>query len=422
MKSPKTETAPTRSAKSWEQPELQQSQKIATQEAARQATIEHDRRNKLTISQRVGHIALGGVANSVILAHSTKVLAKGAGALLGKDIHTAIARRGEAVAPRLRERHEARQSAEVAPSRLRRLGNFAVKASLAATEAITRHSSKRAAHLDEKSTRLESEFTQKRGGGRLVDTARAYKENRAEEKSRVQSERHKAANEGMLKYREAHPEIAERERIEQEISARHDTLVSLWREREHSVDTFRGQRADSFLMGIPRRPSREGQPGFTGDYNELAKDTVSSALTYKSEDGTIPLLGGRLEHTRLAEHEKQGQSIYTARKAETDYIDGVCTSLWQLGFVQIEKEGDIPYGRGNFNPSIEWEMGSDSVKARLPYDPTNELHQLLIPAESAGTNQMIELEMPPKEWGNGSQQDQYLNIRTIQAVPAAVAA
>ena len=63
--------------------------------------------------------------------------------------------------------------------------------------------------------------------------------------------------------------------------------------------------------------------------------------------------------------------------------------------------------------SIEWEKDGESVKARLPYDPSNELHQLLVPSENASAHQMIELEMPQE--GKQGQQDQYLNMRIVEA-------
>jgi len=419
----KQEAARTRPAKYWEQPELQQAQETEMRQAARQAAIEHDRRNKLTKSQRVGRIAVGGVANSIILAHNTKVLTKGAGALLGKDTHTAIARRSEAVAPRLRQKHEVRQSSEVAPSRIRRLGNMAVKASVVAAEAITRRSSKRAARLSEKTARLESDFTQKRGGGRLVSAARAYKEDRASEKRRVQSERRKAADEGVLKYREAHPEIAERERKEQLEQFRHETRVNLGFKLDYSVEYFRDRNAYSFLKSIPRRPSYEGQPGFTGDYAKLAKSSLTSAMTYRQKDGSIPLLGGRLEQKRLADLEENGKSVSAIRQHESRYIDGVSTALWQLGFVQVDKEEDIPYSRGNFNPNIEWEESQDAVKARLPFDPNNELHAMLVSDDSTASERMIELTMPRVEYGyNGRVPNGYMAMRVMDSVPATVAA
>ena len=388
-------------------------QELAISEVARQSVIEHDRRNKLTKTQRVGRVALVGAANIVLIAHNTSMLNRAVGAIIGKDTHTAIARRGESLAPRLRQRHEARQRSDIAPSRLRRMVNSAVGASVVATEALTRRSSKRATHFDEKSARLERDYAKKRGGGRLVAAARSYKEGRAEEKRRVQKERNNASEQEVRKYREAHPEIAERVRKEHEASVRRDTLVGLQLKREYAVNYFREQNAYSFIKAIPRRPKSEGQPGFIGDYAKLAKDTITSALANKGEDGTVPLLGGKLEQEHLAKHEKQGQPLNISSKAENQYVEGVSTALWQLGFVQIEKESDIPYSHGRFNPSIEWEKDGESVKARLPYDPSNELHQLLVPSENASAHQMIELEMPQE--GKQGQQDQYLNMRIVEA-------
>lgn len=390
-------------------------------EAARLGAIEHDKRNKPTKVQRVGRVALGGVANSIILAHNTKLLTKGAGSLLGGDTYAAIAKRGESLAPRLRQRHEARQNVEGVPTRLRRLGNLAVKASAVAAEAITRRSTKRAAQLHEKSKRLERDFTEKRGEGHLVSAARAYKADRADQKHKVQTERQKAANEAVSKYRTEHPEIAERERKEAETATQHEAMLRLSDKQDWIVECFQnGRDVGSFSKSIPRRPSYEGERGFTGDYTELAKTSLTSALAHKSEDGTIPLLGGSLQREHLAELKEQGHSVYAASKAEVEYTDGVSTALWQLGFVQFDDEKHIPYGRGHYNPDIEWEQSENSVTARIPFDATNELHQMLAP-ENAGEGQMIELEMSQREHGH-QRQAPYMNMRVVEAVPRAVAA
>ncbi|MBC7546292.1 hypothetical protein H7171_00930 [Candidatus Saccharibacteria bacterium] len=423
MKSSQTKMIRARSKNHWklEQPQLKQAQETAMLEVAQQASIDHDRRNKFTKRQHVGRIALGGLANTIIFAHNTKVLTKSASALLGSDTHAAIVRKGEAAAPSLRQKYELSRNSEMAPSRLRRLGNLALKASLVVTEAVTRRSRKRASHLDEKSNILYSDFTQKKSDGRLISMARAYKLGSAEEKRRGKDERANVADQAVLKYREEHPEVAIRELKEQEALLRNNALVSLESKRDYAINYFQNKSVYSFSKAIPRRPHYEGEPGFSGDYAELAKATVSSALAYKAKDGTIPLMGSRLEQIRLTKGREQYQSMYTACKAEDHYSDGVSTTLWQLGFVQFEKESDIPYGRGNYNPAIEWEEAEKCVKARIAFDPTNELHQLLASNEDAGANRMIELEMSQRQYGY-NQQPSYLKMRTVEPVPAALVA
>ncbi len=188
----------------------------------------------------------------------------------------------------------------------------------------------------------------------------------------------------------------------------------------HLSEGSRHQSAYSFAKAIPRRPKHEGATGFTGNYADLAKNTLASARRYQSrgEDGTIPLLGANLAASRIIESERQAMPLNAVREAEAAYVDGVATALWQLGFVKFDDEKNISRGRGEFNPDITWETTPDRVVARLPYDQTNELHQLLAGgSNNDNTNPMLELEMPREP--NKQVQDPYLNLRMVQTPVAA---
>ena len=420
MKTNKTEILPQQSITRGENTALRQAHEAAIREARILGIQEYDKSKRGTKTQRVkrmaGRVMVGSAANGIIFAHNTKLLTKGAVSLLGGDTHAVIAKSGESIAPRLRQRHEARQNTEVTPSRLRRLGNFGVKKSMVAAEAITRHSSKRAAQLHEKSRRLEDNFYDKRGAGRLVGAARDYKEWRKDKERRVQEERRHAADEAASRYRAKFPEIAERERKEHEANILHDVSRSLRNRRDYIIDYFPSY-IYSFAKAIPRRPSRTGERGFTGDYHEFAKSALESALTYKMEDGTVPLLGAMLEQKRLDDDQKQGQSVYEAGRTETNYIDGISTALWQLGFVQVEKESDVAaYNRGKYNPDLQLEKTSDSVIVRIPFDAENDLHRMLVD-EGDGDGKMIQIGMFPRNYGHS-----YMNMSVVEAPVLARAA
>jgi hypothetical protein len=270
-------------------------------------------------------------------------------------------------------------------------------------------------------------FKEKRGinfMGRIAVNRLNKMFKRGEELPKLRQAAHERA---VVQYREQHPEIAEHEATlqselqkQQEEQYKRSTPYEVLRRGKYAIDYFGAKNVSSFSKAIPRRPKHEGQRGFTGDYAELAKQTLTSATTHKTEDGTILLLGFKLEQERLADHYEQGQSLTAARKSETEYAEGVSTALWQLGFVQFKDERSVPYGNGSFNPAIEWEKTNDTVTARIPFDPNNELHQMLTPDQSSASP-MIELEMSAPDYGGyGKPQSPYLNMRVAEAlVPVA---
>lgn len=304
---------------------------------------------------------------------------------------------------------------------IKRLGRFAVD-SIATLALVT---SNPQLYLRSKE---QNEQSFKTGQGiNFIGRIAASRLNKMFKRGIEQTERKQVVHErAVAKYREQHPEIAEHEaKLQNELQKKHDkeykrnTLNELLANSEYVIDSFGGNKASFggnkayyFSSCIPRRPEFDHSPGFTGDYATLAKQTLSSAMTYKTEDGIIPLLGFNLEQERLANHYKENQSLAVIREHETRYVKGVSTALWQLGFVQFKNEKDISYRNGNFNPSIKWEKTYDDVTARIPFDPDNELHQMLAPNQNTNARSMLELKM--SNLFHDLRQPLYLNMRVIE--------
>lgn len=310
------------------------------------------------------------------------------------------------------------------PRLLRRLGGLAVDG----VAAVTLVASNPQLYL--RSTEQNDRSFKTGEGINFIGRIAAGRLNKMFKRGEERPKRRQAAHErAVANYREQHPEISEHEaklrselQKQQEEQYKRSTPYEVLKRGKYTIDYFGDRNVSSFSKAIPRQPLREGQPGFTGDYTELAKQTLTSAITHKTEDGTIPLLGLKLEQERLEDRYDQGQSLTAARKTETEYVEGVSTTLWQLGFVQFKDERSVTYGNGNFNPAIEWEKTHDTVIARIPFDASNELHQILAPDQSVGATPMIELEMSAPDYGglNGTPQPPYLNMRVAEAlVPVA---
>lgn len=208
--------------------------------------------------------------------------------------------------------------------------------------------------------------------------------------------RKKASDKAVSKFREAHPNVTIREAElhkdwkKGEAARRHSTLFSkIVNKSNYAVEYFSRKRAYSFSKAIPTRGE-----GFDGSYQELAKSALSDALNHQREDGKIPLLGMGAEKMRFAAHEAAGDSPREIWQSEKSYVEGASTALWKLGFVEFDSEDSLRYGKGRFNPDIEWGKPEDShpgFTASLAFDPDNELHQMLAPDRAALSNPRIEV-------------------------------
>lgn len=249
-------------------------------------------------------------------------------------------------------------------------------------------------------------------------------------KSRLQetNDKHREAAraKAVADFREAHPNIAlsETDRHkkweEQEATRKYsNTFSRIVRKSDYAIEYFSKGSAYSFAKSIPRR-STGTHEGFDGSYQELAKSTLGDALKHQKEDGTIPLLGIEAEKMRFAAHEHAGDSLREITRAETSYVEGASTALWQLGFVEFDNEHDVKYGKGQFNPSIEWGQteNQQGTTASIAFNPNNELHQMLVTDASTFTNPRIEVDVfngsDPRSAGR-------MDLRVVEAAEPTVA-
>lgn len=157
---------------------------------------------------------------------------------------------------------------------------------------------------------------------------------------------------------------------------------------EWIVGFFHDQNADSFSKMIPRRPTKEGGKGFSGPYDELAQQSLTSALKHKSADGSVPLLGKDVIEQRLVDliqGTPKQVGLKPEKAVETEkasmYTEGIPTALWKLGFMTVENEAGIPYGRMKINQNVttskEQRGPLEIHHMQLPFDKTNALHAML---------------------------------------------
>lgn len=255
--------------------------------------------------------------------------------------------------------------------------------------------------------------------------SKAY--HRSEEDARLRRETRANA---VAQAREKHPNIAIREdelrakwRQEQAEKYRRKVLHDTAARTRRTIDYFQSHNASSLISTIPRRGSEDGrQAGFDGDYQRLAVTALSDAMARKQADGTIPLLGLSAERQRIGAQEAAGASAKSIAQSESSYLEGASTALWKLGFIDMSDERQIASASGKFNPDIEWGR-SDSphaVTASLAFDPTNELHSMLLPEGAAFASPRIELEMASDP--HDPRLQPYMNVRVVEAAAPALAA
>lgn len=181
------------------------------------------------------------------------------------------------------------------------------------------------------------------------------------------------------------------------------------RNASSATEYFVKSNTYSFSKALPRRPQ------FQGSYDELAKSSVEFAAKNRQEDGSIALLssntltgivkerlplspddvhrdGPQVTYRRIVptgyeestantsqSFRNNEQELFQELQGGYDYTAGVATSLWKMGFVEFDSEKDIVSGDGHrMNPDIGWSRGEDGTTfASIPYNPENELHQII---------------------------------------------
>ena len=192
------------------------------------------------------------------------------------------------------------------------------------------------------------------------------------------------------------------------------SIIEVNKRLHNIVQNFRLKNAISLSKLIPARSGYLNNSGFDGNYLELAKSSLTTAMSYIDNNGTIQLLSPELGHKRLQQIEAEGKSPLEAREDEYQYIDGISAALWQLGFLQFAREDR--YSSVGFNPNIEWESSSDTTQAYLPFDPSNELHLMLAEkASKSGDNIKIEISVPNSIYKYAGIDNARMSIRIISS-------
>lgn len=103
--------------------------------------------------------------------------------------------------------------------------------------------------------------------------------------------------------------------------------------------------------------------------------------------------------------------ISDAYRDGREYVQGVDTALWKLGFVEFDSESDVHVGRGRFNPDVQWNQNPDNLTAQLAFNPENELHQMLVSQAGEFANPMIEIETAADSRNPSAN---YMNLRIVE--------
>jgi hypothetical protein len=200
------------------------------------------------------------------------------------------------------------------------------------------------------------------------------------------------------------------------------------RQQQSMVEYVSQRNAYSFVKNIPRRPSREGEPGFHGDYQRLAAATLTDAVSsQRRSDGSVALLGPDVRE-RHAQQAERAQATSGIADTEAAYNGGIATTLWQLGFIEAPRgEEDIHHGRAQFNSAISWsqdsaqppQRGSEQPlvrRAQLPFDANNELHAMLVPDDLRDNPALtVELEFSSGSgsYAGGPMGGESMNLRVV---------
>jgi hypothetical protein len=384
------------------------------------------KKREIGFSRRIGRAALELAAVSVLVA---KELPR---ALTDERYKSSAGK-----AKRLQKAVERSSSAEAIPatdlrkverSRLRRLGRGAMSAINKSNKNSLERTSQRAKQLSAKSK------ANRQGSGGPVETWASKKlsmiDRKRHETSLRREEQFEAKRQAAWdRYLEENPDVKERLIAEQkqrdkqyEVDSRNARYNQMQSSASFATEYFLKHNAYSFSKALPRRP------GFEGSYDELAKSSIELAAKNRQEGGSIALFspnilqgivkdklplspddarrnGPQVIYSRIGSQGYENQSVNTSLsfrnndqrlfqeiQGNHDYTGGVATSLWKMGFINFESEESINYGKGEFNPNIEWSRGEDGTTfASIAYDPDNELHQIICGEQADPSNARIQL-------------------------------
>ncbi len=311
---------------------------------------------------------------------------------------------------------------KVEKSRLRRIGRGAMsifnrsneKALHNTSQKVERLASKNQANRQTKMGNVENWASNKMG---YIDSKRQQTHQRRQEQFKADKQV------AWDKYLDENPEVEKRVIAENnqrdrqyEVDSQNKRYFEMQRDARYATNYFAEGNSYSFSKALPRRP------GFEGSYDELAKSSVESAAKYRQEDGSItlfspdtlfgiveekmPMSGDSAQRDGPIVHDDQGthytnwdfnnndRQLFSEIRESDDYVGGVATSLWKMGFVEFDSERDISSGSGHrMNEAVEWSSSEDGTTtfASLAYNPDNELHRIVAGDQADPTNSRIQL-------------------------------
>ena len=402
------------------------------------------KKREVGFPRRIGRTALEIAAVSVLVA---KELPRA----LTDERHKSNARKAQ----RLQRVVDRSNSAEAIPdtdlrkvekSRLRRLGRGVMSALNSSNKKSLERTSQKAEHLSAKSKAnrqdnmgpIEAWASNKLN---RIDTKRQEKYLRRQKQ--FEAEKQVAWS----KYLDENPEVKKRLIAEQEqrdkqfeIGSQSKRYSEMQGNASFATEYFVKRSAYSFSKAIPRRPD------FQGSYDELAKSSVEHAAKNRQADDSISLLNRDLlfemvekkmplspdgvkrdgpvvfdgeNHNTSQDFYNNDRQLFDDIRERCDYVGGVATSLWKMGFVEFNSETDIA-GGGNrpgrrMNETIEWGQDQDTILASLAYDPENELHRIIAGDHVDSSDAKIQLAI------SGQQYAPEMSVRLVQQ-PALVSA
>lgn len=342
-------------------------------------------------------------------------------AAMARDLSSAHATKGEylttSVAPRLQKKYESRNNAS--DQRIhKRVGTYVV-GKAAKLSKVSGHASEAKAPRYQKMAENESA---NRGGGRFARMAQRYLDRRdAEARNRYQ-QKNRVYGEESQRFQQENPDVTAA--YEAHISRQKASSIvnATQRNREFAVEYAARGSASSFLKSIPRYEDIKDEAKKATVYQDSARTALMTVVaTQKPEDGEpFMLMSEGASGSRRQAAEAQGFSALQAARAESDIQDGLNTSVWKLGFIETGDDGEVGYG-GKFSKDVEWGYGENNTRtARIPLDPSNELHQIVAGDRIGQPDQFLELAMPGDY--NSSQRNPYMTLGVVEAAPVAAAA
>lgn len=342
-------------------------------------------------------------------------------AVMARDLSRAHATKGEylttSVAPRLQKKYESRNNAS--DQRLhKRMGTYAVGKAAKLSKA-SGHASQAKALRYQKMAENEAA---NRGGGRLTQIAQRYLNRRDAEARNRYNQRNEVYGEESQRFQQENPDAMAAYEAHISRQKASSVLNATQRSRESAVEYAARGSASSFLKSVPRYEDIKDETEKAAVYQASARTALEKmvATQQPEKDEPFVLMSADASRGRRQAAEAQGVSALKAAQAESDMQDGLNTSVWKLGFIETGDDGEVGYG-GKFAKDVEWGYGKNNTRtARIPLDPSNELHQLVAGDRIGQPHQYLELAMPGDY--NSIKNDPYMTLGVVETGPVGAAA